>query len=77
MEVDTKVIAVDTYWGSYIGIYRGNFKTHIGIFALIEIIENIKPPLQSSIFFSSNTFYREEYKKGEIHKFDFKNIKEI
>lgn len=68
------VIAQDTYWGTYTGELKGLQNTPAGVIALVCIKDNVIPPLQHAIIFSSATCRREPYSAGDMKRFVLQNI---
>jgi len=68
------VIAIDEYWGTYIGILVDIAQIRSGSVAKVKIIENIIKPCQHAIFYPQHRYDRIPYAKDSIKSFKLENI---
>lgn len=75
--IGKNVLACDPYWGSYIGVLKGYFRTNVGFRARVHILKNIEQPSQAAILYKGINFTRKPYENGSIVNFDPVNIQLI
>ncbi len=72
--IGRNVIAVDEWWGTYIGLMTNIVNLSIGDRALVQISKTLLQPSQYAIIFKDNPCPRDEYPAGSTKLFNVKNV---